>query len=42
MACTAAGADFALPRSGDQNSRLHAVSSLVGGAWVRYTLSPGT
>jgi hypothetical protein len=39
-ACTATGATFALPRAGDQNARLHAVSAAAGGAWVRYSLTP--
>jgi hypothetical protein len=33
-ACAALGATFGLPRAGDQNSRLHAVASGAGGAWV--------
>ncbi|CAM2916138.1 hypothetical protein BST27_11440 [Mycobacterium intermedium] len=36
-ACAALGSSFALPRTGDQNSRLHAVAEAVGGAWVAYT-----
>lgn len=38
-ACTAIGGTFAVPRSGEQNARLRAVASLVGGAWVNYPLS---
>lgn len=37
LACNAMGSTFALPRTGDQNSRLHAVATAVGGAWVQYT-----
>ncbi|ETW26446.1 hypothetical protein MGAST_21695 [Mycobacterium gastri 'Wayne'] len=36
LACAAVNADFALPRTGNQNARLHAVAGPVGGAWVRY------
>ncbi|MGO4255128.1 hypothetical protein [Marmoricola sp. RAF53] len=36
-ACTAAGSTFALPRSGEQNARLHAVAGAAG-AWVKQTL----
>jgi hypothetical protein len=37
-ACAALGASFALPRSGAQNSALHAVAGSVG-AWLDYTLT---
>jgi hypothetical protein len=37
-ACAAAGSTFALPRSGDQNSRLHAAAGPAG-AWVAYRLT---
>lgn len=36
-ACTAQGATFAVPRAGDQNSRLHAVAGAAG-AWVDHTV----
>ncbi|WP_255246003.1 hypothetical protein [Mycobacterium persicum] len=36
LACAAVNADFALPRTGNQNARLHAVAGPSGGAWVRY------
>lgn len=40
LACTAIGADFTLPRTGNQNARLHAVAGPAGGAWVHYLLPP--
>lgn len=36
-ACAAVGSNFALPRTGNQNARLHAVAGAAG-AWVQYTL----
>lgn len=38
-ACAAVGANFALPRTGEQNARLHAMSGPLGGAWVRYPIT---
>jgi hypothetical protein len=38
-ACAAIGSTFALPRSGEQNARLRAVSSAVGGAWVDHPIT---
>jgi len=38
-ACAATGSTFALPRSGEQNARLRAVASTVGGAWVDYPIT---
>ncbi|MGO9506061.1 MAG: hypothetical protein ACLPXZ_01505 [Mycobacterium sp.] len=35
-ACAAVGSNFALPRTGNQNARLHAVAGATG-AWVQYT-----
>lgn len=35
-ACAAIRSSFALPRTGEQNSRLHAAAGLAGGTWVRY------
>ncbi len=40
LACTAIGADFTLPRTGNQNARVHAVAGPAGGAWVHYLLPP--
>jgi len=37
-ACTALGSTFAVPRAGDQNSRLHAVAGTAG-AWVNHTIT---
>jgi len=39
-ACVGIGSTFELPRAGDQNSLLHAVAGPVGGAWVRYSITP--
>ncbi|QUR67912.1 hypothetical protein [Mycobacterium spongiae] len=39
MACGAAGSEFGLPRTGDQNSQLHAAAGAAGGAWVHYTVT---
>ncbi|SON61932.1 hypothetical protein MSIMFI_03451 [Mycobacterium simulans] len=39
-ACAAAGSNFTLPRTGDQNARLRAVAETAGGVWVRYTTRP--
>lgn len=36
--CTAMGGSFGLPRTGIQNSRLHAVAGPAGGAWVNYAI----
>ncbi|MHA7650954.1 PI-PLC domain-containing protein [Mycobacterium sp. ML4] len=38
-ACAAVGLTFGLPRTGVQNSRLHAVAGPAGGAWVNYTIT---
>ncbi len=37
-ACAAQGASFGLPRTGDDNSRVHAASE-VAGAWLNYRLT---
>ncbi|BBX73284.1 hypothetical protein H7H78_04995 [Mycobacterium shinjukuense] len=37
-ACAAIGADFALPRTGDQNAGLHSVAGAAGGAWVNFVV----
>lgn len=39
-ACAAIGSTFQLPRAGDQNTGLNAVAGPVGGAWVRYSMTP--
>ncbi len=38
-ACAAIGSQFGLPRTGVQNSRLHAVAEPAGGAWVQYAMA---
>ena len=38
-ACAATGSTFAVPRAGDQNSRLRAVAGAAG-AWVRNVITP--
>jgi hypothetical protein len=38
-ACTAIGAQFGLPRTGVQNSRLRAAAETAGDAWVQYTIA---
>ena len=38
-ACAAIGSQFALPRTGAQNSRLHAAAEPAGGAWVQYAIA---
>ncbi len=38
LACAALGSQFAVPRTGHQNARLHAAAGYVGGAWMRYTV----
>lgn len=41
-ACAAIGSNFALPRTGEQNARLQAMSGPAGGAWLPYTTTnPG-
>ncbi|BBX96766.1 hypothetical protein MLAC_20600 [Mycobacterium lacus] len=37
-AWAAVGVTFALPRTGDQNARLHAAAGPTGGTWVRYAV----
>ncbi len=38
-ACSAIGSQFGLPRTGVQNSHLHAVAEPAGGAWVQYAIA---
>ncbi|VBA51677.1 hypothetical protein [Mycobacterium pseudokansasii] len=42
LACAAVNADFALPRTGNQNAQVHAAAAPAGGAWLRYPLAAAT
>lgn len=39
-ACGGMGATFSLPRTGVQNSQLHAAAGPAGGAWLNYAIAP--